>query len=164
MAEGEEVLQEVNSGEEGRFILTNRRLLYHGGAGGESIFSTAALQNVTSVEMSRRPRESRSAWWGLAGAIAAVGVWQVTTNETVGAVAGAIVGAISLFLLADFWFRPPGVILSFHTPGGAVSGPISGKKLREAEQFTARFQRLREERMRGSRGWSGHVLAQASPA
>ena len=152
MARGEEILQEVDSGEDGRFILTNLRLIYNGGDGGNSIFSTADLNDVTAVELARRPRDNRSAWWGLAGAIAAIGVWQVTTNEMVGLIAGAIVGAFSAYLLADFWFRPAGVVLSFKTAGGGVEGPVSGKRLRDAEQLTALVQRLRAEMRGGSRG------------
>jgi hypothetical protein len=144
MAEGEEVLQEVDSGDDGRFILTSRRLIYHGKTFDNALFSSAAVEDVTSVGLSRRPRDARSAWWGLAGAIAAVAVWQVTTNETVGAIAGAAVGAIAALLLADFWFRPPGLVLTFSTPGGKVEGPVSGKKMRDAEHLAAKLQHIRD--------------------
>jgi hypothetical protein len=143
MAEGEEVVQEVDSGDDGRFILTSRRLIYHGKTFENSLFSSAAVEDVTSVELSRRPRDMRSAWWGIAGVIAAILVWQVTTNETIGAVAGAAVGAIAALLLADFWFRPPGLVLTFSTPGGKVEGAVSGKKMRDAEHLAALVQQAR---------------------
>jgi hypothetical protein len=143
MVDGESIVMEVDSGVEGRFILTNRRLIYHGKSFENSLFSSAAIEDITSVELSRKPRDSRSAWWGMAGAIAAVAVWQVTTSETVGAVAGAAVGAISALLLADFWFRPPGLALRFSAAGGGVSGPVSGKKAHDAERLAATLQRLR---------------------
>lgn len=143
MVEGESIVQEVDSGDEGKFILTTRRLIYHGKSFENSLFSSAAIDDITSVELSRKPRDSRSAWWGVAGAIASVAVWQVTTNETVGAVAGAAVGAISALLLADFWFRPPGLVLRFSAAGGGVSGPVSGKRAHDAEKLAARLQQLR---------------------
>ena len=143
MVEGETIVQEVDSGDEGRFILTSRRLIYHGKSFDNSLFSSAWIEDITSVELSRKRRDSRSAWWGLAGAIASVAVWQVTTNETVGAVAGAVVGAISALLLADYWFRPPGLVLHFSAAGGGVSGPVSGKRAHDAEKLAASLQRLR---------------------
>ncbi len=143
LAESEELLSEVDSGDDGRFILTSRRLIYQGRSSSDAVFSSASIDDVTAIEFGRRPRDSRSAWWGVVGLIAAVAVWQVTSNETVGMVAGAIVGGMSLLLLADYWFRPAGLILRFGTPGGAVEGPISSRQVSDAEQLAATVQQIR---------------------
>jgi hypothetical protein len=143
LASDEQMVREVDSGDDGRFVLTNRRLIYQGRSSEGAVFATAAIQDVTSIEFGRRARDSRSAWWGVIGLIAAVAVWQVTVSENVGAIAGAIVAGISALLLADYWFRPPGLVLRFGTPGGAVQGPVSGKRVREAEELAAELQQLR---------------------
>ena len=141
LMDSEEVLSEVDSGDDGRFVLTNHRLIYQGRSSGDSVFSSAAVEDVTAIHFGRRTRESRSAWWGVVGLIAAVAVWQVTSNETVGAVAGAIVGGISLLMLADYWFRPAGLVLRFSTAGGSVEGPVANRRMQDAERLAAMVQR-----------------------
>ena len=143
LAPSENLLREVDSGDDGRFVLTNLRLIYQGRSSEGALFAAAAVADITSIEFGRRARDSRSAWWGIIGMVAAIAVWQVTTNENVGAVAGAVVAGISALLLADYWFRPPGLVLRFGTPGGAVVGAVSGKRVREAEELAAEVQQLR---------------------
>lgn len=142
----EELVCEVDSGDDGRFVLTSQRLIYQGRSAEGSLFSAAAVDDVTAIEFGRRPRDSRSAWWGVVGLVASIAVWQVTTNETVGAVAGAVVAGISLLLLADYWFRPAGLVLRFGTPGGTVGGPVSNKRVRDAEELAARVQQMKHSR------------------
>ena len=143
LAPTEHLVREVDSGDDGRFVLTNMRLIYRGRSTEGALFAAAAVADVTSIEFGRRARDSRSAWWGVIGMVAAIAVWQVTTNESVGAIAGAVVAGISALLLADYWFRPPGLVLRFGTPGGAVEGTVSGKRVREAEELAAEVQQLR---------------------
>ncbi len=142
MTDGEVLVQDVDSGAEGRFILTNYRIIYQGHSAEAALFASAAVKDVKSIEFGRKERDTRSAWWGVLGILAAIAVWQVTTNQTVGAAAGLIVGGISALLLADYWFRPHGLILRFGTAGGRVEGPVSGRRMREAEQLAARVQVL----------------------
>ncbi len=146
MQPSEEVVCEVDSGNDGRFVLTSSRLIYQGQSSEGALFSAASVSDVTSIEFGRRSRSSGSAWWGVVGLIAAVAVWQVTTNERVGAVTGAAVAVISLLLLADYWFRPAGLTLRFGTPGGTVEGPVSGKRVRDAEDLAARVQEMKSTR------------------
>lgn len=150
LADSEEVLSEVDSGDDGRFVLTTHRLIFQGRSAEGALFSTAAVQDVTSIQFGRRPRDARGAWWGVVGLLAAILVWQVTINETVGNVAGAVVAGISALLLADYWFRPGGLILRFSTPGGTVEGPVSGKHVREAEQLAATVQQLKQAQKTGA--------------
>ena len=60
------------------------------------------------MRLERNSRDRRSAIWSIIGLLAAIGVWQVTRNETVGAIAAAIVGFVSIALLVDYWFSRPG--------------------------------------------------------
>jgi hypothetical protein len=131
------------SAEDGQFRLTASRLIFTGGRETVSLYAVARLRDVTGVEIRRRPRESRSAWWGGIGLLAAVGVWEVSSNATVGAVAAAVVAFISAALLADYWFRPAGTVLAFNTPGSAVQGLISTSGIDAAKQFVTEFEQVR---------------------
>lgn len=139
---GETALSSLSS-EDGEFRLTPNRVVFTGRGESAAVFTSAHVADVTAVEISRRPRESRSAWWGGLGLIAAIGVWQVSSNPTVGGVAAAIVALISLALLADYWFRPGGVILAFRTPGSSVQGVIPARDIDAARQFIAQFEQVR---------------------
>jgi hypothetical protein len=62
------------------------------------------------------------------GLFAAIGVWQVTPSTTVGVTASLVVALISLILMADYWIRPAGVHMEFHTTGGGtIGGEVDGK-------------------------------------
>ncbi len=153
--DSEEIVSDVDSGDDGRFVLTTRRLIYQGRSAEGALFSAATVEDVTAIEFGRRPRDSRSAWWGVVGLLASIAVWQVTTNETVGAVSGAIVAGISLLLLADYWFRPAGLVLKFGTPGGTVEGPVSSKRIRDAEELAARVQQMKQASNAGGQNSPG---------
>ena len=141
----EETVRELQGADGGRFVLTDQRVIYTGGEASEAVFSSARLEDVTSVAMERRARERRSAVWGVVGLIAAIGVWQVTYSGTVGLIAGGVVGLISFALLADYWFRVPGVVLRFLTAGGGVAGPVDGGGVRGSEEFAAAAELARQE-------------------
>ncbi len=124
---GERVITELESSDDGRFQLTHARVIYNGGSESKSVYASARLKDINSVQISRRPRARRSAAWGVVGLFAAIGVWQVTPSTTIGITAGAAVAIISLILLADYWIRPAGVHIEFHTGGGAIGGEVGGK-------------------------------------
>ncbi len=125
---GERVVSELDSNDGGSFRLTHARVVFRGGSESKAIHATAQLKDITSIQISRRPRARRSAAWGVVGLFAAIGVWQVTPNSTVGMFSAIAVAAISLMLMADYWIRPAGVHLEFHMVGGnTISGEVSGK-------------------------------------
>ena len=139
---GESVIATLPA-EGGEFRMTASRLVFTGGPESEAVYSSARLRDVTGVEILRRPREARSAWWGGLGLLAAVGVWEVSSNQTVGAIAAVVVAVISAALLADYWFRPGGVVLAFRTPGGGVEGVIPPSSMDAARRFVAEFEQVR---------------------
>ncbi len=126
---GERVISDLDSDGGGYFQLTDSRVIFNGGGGPDSraVYASVQLNDISSVQISRRPRARRSAAWGTAGLFSAIGVWQVTPDSTVGIVAAAAVALISLVLMADYWIRPAGVFLEFVTAGGKISGEIGGK-------------------------------------
>ncbi len=150
MLQGEEPMAETPGAAGARFILTNLRVLYAGGSEDEVVFESARLTDVAAVRMERRSRDRRSAIWSIIGLLAAVGVWQVTRNESVGAIVAAIVGFVSIALLADYWLRRPGMMLTFLTPGGSIGGQVQDSDAEAAEEFVGKFERQRAELSRRS--------------
>ena len=143
MLDGEERVAESPGAGGGRFVLTNLRVLYTGGSEDQVIFEAARLADVVGVRLESRSRDRRSAVWGVIGLLAAICVWQVTRNETVGAIAAAIVGFVSIALLVDYWFRRPGMTLTFLTPGGPVGGQVQDSDADAAQAFIGRFENQR---------------------
>ena len=145
MLQGEEPLTETSGAGGARFILTNLRVLYTGGSEDAVEFESARLTDVAAVRMERRSRDRRSAIWSVIGLLTAIGVWQVTRNESVGAIVAAIVGFVSIALLADYWLRRPGMMMTFLTPGGPIGGQIQDSDAQAAEEFIGRLERQRAE-------------------
>ncbi len=125
------------------FVLTDRRIIHYGGGEEETFYSSMRLGDISSVALTRRARDRKSLVWALLGAMGAVGVWQVSSNANVGAIAGAVVGVISLGLFADYWFRPGGTGLLFTSAGGRLRGEVGGKATARAEAFLSQVEQLR---------------------
>ena len=145
MLQGEEQMAETPGAAGARFFLTNLRVLYAGGSEDNVVVESARLTDVVAVRMERRSRDRRSAIWSVIGLLAAVGVWQVTRNESVGAIVAAIVGFVSIALLADYWLRRPGMMLTFLTPGGPIGGQVQDSDAQAAEVFIGSLERQRAE-------------------
>ncbi len=142
--QGEEPVLELAGVDGASFALTTQRVVYLGAGDGEAIYAAARLADISSVQLVRRPRDRRAVAWAVAGLIAAVGVWQVSTSSVVGAVTGGVVALISLGLLADYWFRPGGLVLHFQTAGGAIGGPVDSRGATMAKPFADRVEALRD--------------------
>ena len=125
---GERIVSELKSTKDGSFQLSHSRVIFRGGTESITVYESAQLKEVSSVNISRRPRARRSAAWGVVGLFAAIGVWQVTPSTTVGITAALVVALISLVLMADYWIRPAGVHIEFNTAGGGtIGGEVDGK-------------------------------------
>jgi hypothetical protein len=133
---GERLVSELKSKDDGNFKLTTSRVIYQGSSDSTSVYASTQLRDVTSVLISQRPRARRSAVWGIVGLFAAIGVWQVTPDSTIGVAAAAAVALISLVLMADYWVRPAGVHLELQTTGGNTIGGEVGGKTSDAMRFT----------------------------
>ena len=125
---GERVVSKLESNDDGNFTLTHARVIFRGGSDSNSVYASAYLKDISSVEISRRPRARRSAAWGTVGLFAAIGVWQVIPSSNVGVFAAIAVAVVSMILMGDYWIRPTGVHVEFHTTGGSnIGGEIGGK-------------------------------------
>ncbi len=133
---GERLVSELNSKDDGNFKLTTSRVIYRGGSDSTAVYASTQLRDITSVLISLRPRARRSAVWGIVGLFAAIGVWQVTPDSTVGVTAAAAVALISLVLMGDYWIRPAGVHLELQTTGGNMIGGEVGGKTSDAMRFS----------------------------
>ena len=142
---GEERITEAPGAGGALFVLTDRRVLYAGGSEDRIIAESARLTDVAAVRLERRSRDRRSAVWGVIGLLAAIAVWQVTRSESVGAIAAAVVGVVSIALLADYWLRRPGIMLTFLMPGGPLGGQVEDADAGAAQAFAAKFERQRAE-------------------
>jgi hypothetical protein len=132
---GERVVSELRSKDEGGFRLTHARVVFNGSSDSNAVYASAHLKDITAIKISRRPRARRSAAWGIVGLFAAIGVWQVTPNSSVGITSAIAVAVISLILMADYWVRPAGVHLELHTVGGNVIDGEIGRKIAQAAEF-----------------------------
>jgi len=131
---GERVISKLNSGDDGGFQLTHNRIIYTRDSRSTVVYSSIQIQDISSIQIFKRPRARRSAVWGIIGLFSAIGVWQVTPNSIPGIIASLTVALISLILIADYWLRPDGVHIEFQTTAGKVSGEV-GNKLSEAVKF-----------------------------
>ncbi len=131
---GERVISKLNSDNDGGFQLTHNRIIYTQDSRSRVVYSSIQIQNISSIQIFRRPRARRSAVWGIIGLFSAIGVWQVTPNSIPGIIASLVVALISLILIGDYWLRPNGVHIEFQTTAGKVSGEV-GNKLSEAVKF-----------------------------
>jgi len=131
---GERVISKLKSNNDEGFDLTHSRIIYARDSRSTVVYSTIQIQDISSIQIFRRPRARRSAVWGIIGLFSAIGVWQVTPNSTPGIIAALAVALISLVLIADYWLRPDGVHIEFQTTAGKVSGEV-GNKLSEAVNF-----------------------------
>lgn len=150
MLHGEERVAESPGAGGATFILTNQRVLYTGGAEDQVLLESARIADIVAVRLERRTRERRSAVWSVIGLLTAIAVWQVTRNESVGAIAAVIVGFVSIALLVDYWFRRPGMMLTFMTPGGPIGGQVQESDAGSAQALVGRFEQLRAELARSS--------------
>ena len=131
---GERVISKLKSNNDGGFELTHNRIIYTRDSRSTVVYSSIQIQDISSIQIFRRPRARRSAAWGIIGLFSAIGVWQVTLDSVAGIIASLVVALISLILVADYWVRPVGVHIEFKTTAGKITGEV-GSKLSEAVKF-----------------------------
>ena len=143
LGEGESVAETLEVDGSDRFILTDRRVMYIGGDEEHRNWSFAPISEVTSVEVTRVARERSSLVWGVLGLVAAIGIWQVATNDTVGIVGGVVMAALGAVLLWDYYLRTPPSRLLFRAGGKDIGGPLSRSSEAGARSFGDRLFELK---------------------
>lgn len=145
LAPGEDVIDTLRVSDVDRFVLTNQRIIYAGGADDRRRWAFALLPEITAVEVARSPRERAALVWGVLGLIASVGIWQVATNATVGIVGGIAMAALGLLLLGDYYLRTPPSTLTFRAGGKDVGGPLTREAETGARAFADQLMHVRSE-------------------
>ena len=118
-----------------QLVLTAERVTVEGDPDGWGGWSVAFLPQIAAVRVSTGRKERSSLIWGIIGIFAAIGVWQVASNGAVSTVGGLIVGAISLVLLGEFFFRPPNLNMQIVLGTETIDVEIKRSQADEARRF-----------------------------
>lgn len=143
LSDGESIVETLEVDGLDRFILTDRRVIYIGGDEDHRNWSFTPIPEVTSITVSRIARERSTLVWGVLGLIAAVGIWQVATNETVGIIGGIVMAALGAVLLWDFYLRTPPSRLLFRADGKDIGGSLNRSAEAGARSFGDRLFELK---------------------
>ncbi len=155
LAEGESVVETLEVDGANRFILTDRRVMYLGGDEEHRNWSFAPVEQISSIAVTRVSRERSSILWGVLGLIAAIGIWQVATNDTVGIVGGIVMAILGATLFWDYYLRTPPSRLLFYADGNEIGGPLSRSSEAGARSFGDRVFELKSQNTRGPAHKSG---------
>lgn len=131
LADGERFIGGLEALNGHRFALTSQRVSYES----TQDWSFAFLTGITAVRIVSQPRDRRSLFWGIVGALAALGVWQIATNGTVALAGGLVVAAVSALLLGDYFIRAPDLRLELQAGAFGLAGPVRRARAGEAREF-----------------------------
>ncbi len=132
---GEEAVARLEALHGMRLVLTGERVTVEGDTNGWGGWSVAFLPQIAAVRVSPGRKERSTLVWGIVGVIAALGVWQVASNDAVSAIGGIVVGAISLALLGEFFFKPPDLTMQIVLGTETIDVDIKRSQADEARQF-----------------------------
>ena len=132
---GDEAVARLEALHGRRLVLTEERVTVDGDEGGWGGWSVAFLPQIAAVRVSPGRKERSSLVWGVVGVFAAIGVWQVASNDAVSTIGGIVVGAISLALLGEFFFKPPDLNLQIVLGTETIDVDIKRSQADEARQF-----------------------------
>ncbi len=141
-----------------QLVLTAERVTVEGDPDGWGGWSVAFLPQIAAVRVSTGRKERSSLIWGIIGIFAAIGVWQVASNGAVSTVGGLIVGAISLVLLGEFFFRPPNLNMQIVLGTETIDVEIKRSQADEARRFADLILETRQQTL-GSPSWSNGAAA-----
>ena len=121
-------------------VLTQRRVLLRGSPDAKILHASIRLADIDAVRIERASPNRRSLVWGLIGFGASVGMWQAL--DGVGNLRLFIAAAVvlmSLVLLADYFLRPPDLVVALSARSGSELVIDFGQShTEEADRFAAR--------------------------
>lgn len=118
-----------------RLVLTEESVTVEGDKDGWGGWSVAFLPQIAAIRVVSGRKERSTLLWGIVGVFAAIGVWQVASNDAVSAIGGIVVGTISLALLGEFFFRPPDLNMQIVLGTETIDVDIKRSQADEARQF-----------------------------
>src|SRR3990172_10939730 len=125
-----------------------------GGAGARTLWGSVPLSAVTGIAIDQRPKDRGLVIWGTLGLLAAFGIWQVASNETVKTLGALAVAAISGVLLVQYYFRTPGLQLLIQAGATARGIPIKTADVPAAREFAMSVLQARDHpTVRPETGW-----------
>jgi hypothetical protein len=123
-------------GLEGQILLLNEDHVAVDGSGNQwPGWAIVLLSEISAVRVLSQPKDHGALIWGVIGAIAAIGVWHVASNEAVSLIGGLVVGVISIILLGEFFLKPPDLRLEIIVGSNVVGTGIKRGQAQEAKEF-----------------------------
>ena len=123
-------------GLEGQTLLLNEDHVAVDGSGNQwPGWAMVLLSEISAVRVLSQTKDRGALVWGVIGAIAAIGVWQVASNEAVSLIGGLVVGVISIILLGEFFLKPPDLRLEIIVGSNVVGTGIKRGQAQEAQEF-----------------------------
>ncbi len=123
-------------GLEGQTLLLNEDHVAVDGSGNQwPGWAIVLLSEISAVRVLSQTKDRGALVWGVIGAIAAIGVWQVASNEAVSLIGGLVVGVISIILLGEFFLKPPDLRLEIIVGSNVVGTGIKRGQAQEAQEF-----------------------------
>ncbi len=132
-------------------VLTERRVLLRGAPDADVLHASMRFSEIDSVTISRSRPSRRSLVWGLVGIAASIGMWQALDGVgNLRLIIGVIVVLMSAVLLADYFLRPPDLVVGLRANSGAEMKIGFGQShVDEADRFAARVISMMEMRSGG---------------
>ncbi len=131
-------------------ILTEKRVLLRGAPDADMLHASMRFSEIDSVTISRSQPKRRSLVWGLVGIAASIGMWQALDGVgNLRLIIAVIVVVMSAVLLADYFLRPPDLLVGLRATSGAEMKIGFGQShADEADRFAARVLSMMEMRSR----------------
>lgn len=132
-------------------VLTERCVLLRGAPDADVLHASMRFSEIDSVTVSRSRPSRRSLVWGLVGIAASIGMWQALDGVgNLRLIIGVIVVLMSAVLLADYFLRPPDLVVGLRANSGAEMKIGFGQShVDEADRFAARVISMMEMRSGG---------------
>ena len=129
-------------------VLTERRVLLRGAPDADVLHASMRFSEIDSVTISRSRPSRRSLVWGLVGIAASIGMWQALDGVgNLRLIIGVIVVLMSAVLLADYFLRPPDLVVGLRANSRAEMKIGFGQShVDEADRFAARVISMMEMR------------------
>ena len=129
-------------------LLTGKRVIHVSGSGSNQKTAYAAIEDISTVEVTRQSVEGYSAYiWAVLAFFVSAMLWRVIENQTLSIVAAAIVALMGVYLIVDRLLSRGEHALVFKAGGAEIQCTLRGDgDQSDAEALIARLFELKDER------------------